>query len=47
VVVQHHADDGILGVVRIDQLEQGDELNAAVTVLDVGKDDLSDEHLGD
>jgi hypothetical protein len=38
VVVQHYADDGILRVVGIDLLEQSDELNAAVTVLDVGKD---------
>ncbi len=38
VVVQHHADDCIFGVVRVDLLEQSDELNAAVTVLDIGKD---------
>ncbi|MEY3124006.1 MAG: hypothetical protein RLZZ573_526, partial [Pseudomonadota bacterium] len=38
VVVQHDADDGILRVVGIDLLEQSDELNAAVTILDVCKD---------
>ena len=38
VVVQHDADDGILGVVRIKLFEQTDELDAALAVLDVGKD---------
>ena len=38
VVFQHHADDCIFGVVRIAFIEQSNELNATVTVLDIGKD---------
>lgn len=40
VVVQHDTDDSLARVVRIQPLQQGDELDTAVTRLDVG-DDLS------
>lgn len=38
VAVQHHADDGILGVVLVGKLKQSDELDAAVAIRDIGKD---------
>lgn len=39
VVVEHDADDAALGIVRVEALEQRDELSAAVAPLDV-RDDL-------
>ncbi len=37
MVVQHHADDRIFGVVHVELFEQSNELDAAVAILDVGK----------